>query len=534
MLVKRLVSIEDLGNMQILFTDKTGTLTEGQISFHGAFGIDGLASEDSAVLALLCTNVVLDRGKAIGGNTLDIALWEGASSERVAAMQRYRVLDRMPFDYQRQMMSVLVEKPNGERMLIAKGAGEAIASAGGRFDPRLTKVIDEQLDAGKKTLVIATADGGSATALEDVKGCALTVVGALTFADAPKADAAESLRRLAALKISTKVVTGDSARTAEYVCKKLGLFVDGVLTGKEIEGLSDGQLAARLDSTTIFARVTPDQKSRIIKLQRAKDVDVGFLGDGINDALALHQADVGISVDSATDVAKDAADIVLLQKDLGILADGVIEGRRIFTNTTKYILMGTSSNFGNMFSAAGASLFLPFLPMLPSQILLNNLLYDISEMTIPTDHVDEEQLHRPEHWDMRLIERFMLAFGPISSIFDFVTFGVMLFVFHASAELFRTGWFVESLSTQSLVIFLIRTRRIPFFSSRPSLPLLATTVAIVVLGMVIPYTPLAPLLGFVPLPPKFFGALALMTVTYLLLIELAKRLFFGVAFSKPS
>ena len=381
-------------------------------------------------------------------------------------------------------------------------------------------------------LVIATANAGAATTLEGLKSCTLAVCGALMFADEPKADAAESLRRLAALKISTKIVTGDSARTAAFVCKELGLEVEGVLTGKEIEAYSDAQLSAKLDGTTIFARVTPEQKARIIKLQRAKNVDVGYLGDGINDALALHEADVGISVDSAVDVAKDAAGIVLLEKDLGILADGVVEGRRIFANTTKYVLMGTSSNFGNMFSAAGASLFLPFLPMLPSQILLNNLLYDISEMTIPTDNVDEEQLQRPEHWDMRLIGRFMLAFGPISSIFDFVTFGVMLFVFHAGAELFRTGWFVESLSTQSLVIFLIRTRRIPFFSSLPSLPLLATTLAVVVLGMVIPYTPVATLLGFVPLPPKFFGVLAVMTATYLLLIELAKRVFFGTAAAK--
>jgi Mg2+-importing ATPase len=531
-LVKRLVSIEDLGNVEVLFTDKTGTLTQGKISFRTALGADGSPSEDVAVLALLCTDVVIEGGKPVSGNALDVALWEGATPERLAAAARYRVLDRAPFDFQRQMMSVLVEAPDGTRMLLAKGASEAIEARSVAFDPRLRQTVDEQLDAGNRTVVIATAVASGASTLEDAQENRLSPLGALTFVDEPKADAAESLRRLAALKIRLKIVTGDSARTAQFVCKELGLTIDGVLAGKEVAELSDAELGERLERTTIFARVTPDQKSRIIKLQRAKDVDVGFLGDGVNDAPALHEADVGISVDSAADVAKDAADIVLLEKDLDILADGVVEGRRIFANTIKYVLMGTSSNFGNMFSAAGASLFLPFLPMLPSQILLNNLLYDISEMTIPTDNVDEEQLQRPERWNIRFIARFMLAFGPISSIFDFVTYGVMLLVFHAGANLFRTGWFVESLATQSLVIFLIRTHRIPFFTSLPSVPLTVTTLAIVALGVALPFTPAAAFLGFVAPPPAFFGVLALMVVMYLALIELAKRVFFGPAAPK--
>ncbi len=321
-------------------------------------------------------------------------------------------------------------------------------------------------------------------------------------------------------------MTGDNGRVAEKVCSDVGVPPAGTLTGAEIEEMDDPQLAAALPGTSIFARVTPEQKSRIIRAQRQLGKDVGFLGDGVNDAIALHDADVGISVDSATDVAKDAADVVLLTKDLGILADGVVEGRRIFANTIKYVLMGTSSNFGNMFSAAGASLFLSFLPMLPTQILLNNLLYDVSELTIPTDEVDEELLARPSQWDVHFIRRFMALFGPISSIYDFLTFAVMLEVFDAGPKLFRSGWFVESLATQTLVIFVIRTRRVPFWRSRPSLPLAATTVICAAVGVALPYSPLAHVLGFKPLPLDFLAILALMVATYLALAEIAKRFFF--------
>lgn len=524
-LVKKLVSIEDLGNVEVLFTDKTGTLTQGKITFSGAFDVTGRPSDEVITFALLCADVTLQDGKPVSGNSLDVALWEAAPEPRRSEAARYRVVECAPFNYEQQMMSALVETPDGKRMLIAKGASEAIA-ARGAFPQSLLKIVDEQLEAGNRTIVLATADAAPTASLQDLKNTPLSARGTLTFTDQPKSDAAESLRRLAALQISVKIVTGDSPRTAQHVCSELGLAVNGVLTGRDIVSLSDSDLSAKLEGTTIFARVTPDQKSRIIKLQRAKGTDVGFLGDGINDAPALHAADVGISVDSATDVAKDAAEIVLLEKDLGILADGVVEGRRIFANTTKYVLMGTSSNFGNMFSAATSSLFLPFLPMLPSQILLNNLLYDISEMTIPTDDVDDEWLRRPERWDMRFITHFMLVFGPISSIFDFVTFGVMLFIFHAGPELFRTGWFVESLATQSLVIFLIRTRRIPFFTSLASWPLIATTIGTVAIGMILPFTGLAPVLGFVPLPAKFFAVLALMILSYLALVEAGKFLFY--------
>ena len=299
-----------------------------------------------------------------------------------------------------------------------------------------------------------------------------------------------------------------------------------MLSGAEVEALDDDRLEAAIVTTTVFARIGPDQKSRIIKVARRTGKDVAFLGDGVNDAVALHHADVGISVDSGTDVAKDAADVVLLDKDLGVLAEGVMEGRRIFANTMKYVLMSTSSNFGNMFSAAGASVFLSFLPMLPTQILLNNLLYNAGQLVIPTDRVDPEALARPAAWDMKFIRRFMSVFGPVSSIFDFLTFWVMLSLLHAGHTEFRTGWFVESIATQTLVIYVIRTRRVPFFKSRPSLPMLFVPTGAALVGAILPYTGLANLLGFTPLPTTFFLLLFGMVVVYLLLVELAKTRFY--------
>jgi len=327
--------------------------------------------------------------------------------------------------------------------------------------------------------------------------------------------------------------TGDSPIVATKVCRDLGLRSGRPMTGTEVDALDDDQLAAAVAAATVFARVSPQQKARVVGCHRRTGADSAFLGDGVNDALALHAADVGISVDSATDVAKDAADVILLRKDLGVLADGVAEGRRIFANTMKYVLMGTSSNFGNMVSAAGAPAFLNFLPMLPSQILLNNLLNDTSQLAIPTDRADPEQRRRPSHWDIRLIRRFMLCFGPLSSIFDFLTFAVMLGAFHAGPTLFRTGCFVESLATQSLVIFVIRTRRVPFFRSRPSLPLTLAVLAVVATGALLPAPPLAEPLGFHPLPGAFFAALAGMVVAYLALIDLGKWLFYRLPPPSP-
>ena len=380
---------------------------------------------------------------------------------------------------------------------------------------------------GERVIAVATrpAPGMVQPASTDEKGLALA--GFLTFVDRPKPDAGAAIAQLGVLGIAVKIITGDNGTVAAKVCHDIGLAVSGVLTGADIQRLDDDALAAAIPGTTIFARVGPDQKSRLVKLARRTGVDVAFLGDGVNDAVALHAADVGISVDSASDVAKDAADIVLLDRDLGVLADGVREGRRIFANTLKYVLMATSSNFGNMFSAAGASLFLSFLPMLPSQILLNNLLYDVGQMAIPSDRVDPEVVARPAAWDIGFVRRFMMVFGPVSSIFDFLTFFVMLVVLNAGHSEFRTGWFVESLATQTLVVYVIRTRRVPFTRSRPSRLMLVLPLACATIGAVLPFTSLADALGFARLPLVFFLILLGMIASYLILVEVVKRAFYA-------
>ncbi len=524
-IVKRLVSIEDLGNIEVLFTDKTGTLTEGEITFSAALDIAGNPSSDVLLDGLLCNSAVRDAGSVVGGNPLDRALWDapGAASSPVSGYAR---LAEAPFDYDRRRMSVLVQDGSGRRMIMTKGAPESVLACCHEVAADARTLLDAQFEAGSRIIAVATRDADGLSTLSPQDEHDLVLAGFLSFVDRAKAGAGASIARLNALGITVKIVTGDNERVANKLCAELGVPVAGTLTGAALEKLNDDELVAALPSTSIFARVTPEQKSRIIRAQRKLGVDVGFLGDGVNDAVALHDADVGISVDSGTDVAKDAADIVLLDKDLGILANGVVEGRRVFSNTIKYVLMGTSSNFGNMFSAAGASLVLSFLPMLPFQILLNNLLYDISEMTIPTDNVDEELLQRPSYWDTAFIRKFMMFFGPISSAYDFITFGVMLWVFNAGEVLFHSAWFVESLATQTLVIFIIRTRRIPFFHSRPSLPLLATTLTCAIVGLVLPFSPVAGVLGFTALPAGFLGILVLMIVTYLGLVEAGKSRFF--------
>jgi len=353
----------------------------------------------------------------------------------------------------------------------------------------------------------------------------LVFAGFVAFEDPPKASAAEAVRALTASGVTVKVVTGDNELVTQHVCAELGLPVTGVLTGSEIEKMGDPALAARAEAVNLFCRVTPPQKNRVIHALRSRRHVVGYLGDGINDAPSIHSADVGMSVDGAVDVAKEVADLILLDHDLGVVHRGVLEGRRTFGNIMKYVMMGTSSNFGNMFSMAGGTLVLPFLPMLPVQILVNNLLYDISEIPIPLDNVDREYLERPRHWNMSSIRNFMLVVGPVSSVFDFLTFWVMLHIFHSREELFHTGWFVESLATQALVILVIRTRGNPL-RSRPSSILVATSLAVVAVATALPYTPLAARLGFVPVPGLFFLILAAMAGLYLAMVQGAKNLFY--------
>jgi len=523
-LVKRLVCIEDLGDIDVLFTDKTGTLTDGHISFDRALDASGGDSDDVLTFGLVCNEATPSGTGAVGGSPLDVALWEttGGDTGRIGAFHR---IDTVPFDHDRRCVSVLVDRDE-QRLLVTKGAPEAVLERCGTVADEARQALDEEFRAGNRVVAIATRDATDLTAASAADEHDLTLEGFLVFLDQPKPSAAASIARLAELGITVKIVTGDNPTVAETVCGRLDVPSRGTLTGTQLDAMDDEALTAVVDGATIFARIGPEQKARILRAQRRAGSAVAFLGDGVNDALALHHADVGISVDSATDVAKDAADIILLEQDLDVLADGVAEGRRIFANTVKYVLMGTSSNFGNMFSVTVAAAFLPFLPMLPFQILLNNLLYDASQMAIPTDRVDSEQLARPSHWDIGFIRRFMVRFGPISSVFDFATFVVMLQVFHARAPEFRSGWFVESLATQTLIVFVIRTRRVPFFRSRPSRPLLVSVVVVVAIGALLPQSPMAHALGFAPLPPAFFGVLTGFVVAYLVCVEAAKYVFY--------
>ncbi|ORB70014.1 magnesium-translocating P-type ATPase [Mycobacterium scrofulaceum] len=523
-LVKRLVCIEDLGDIDILITDKTGTLTEGRIRLVDTVDPTGAHSDAVRRLGLLATDVDPETGGA-SANSLDAALWESAPAHEPAGGAVRRVA-MLPFDHERRATSALVDD-GGNRVLVVKGAPEQVLAQCRTVAPETDEVLAALFAQGRRVVAVAARPAPALTTLTRADERDLSLAGFLVFADEPKSAARQSLAELAELGIELKIATGDNPQVAEKVCADLGLASKGTITGAGLDGLGDEAFAGVAQDHTIFARISPEQKARLITALRRTGRSVGFLGDGVNDALALHAADVGISVDSATDVAKDAADVVLLEKDLGVLATGVAEGRRIFANTIKYVLMGTSSNFGNMFSAAAASALLPFLPMLPSQILLNNLLYDSSQLAIPTDRVDAAQLQAPSHWDVAFIRRFMLIFGPISSLFDFLTFGLMLGVLHAGAVEFRTGWFVESLATQTLIIFVIRTRMVPFFRSRPSALLAVTSLTVVAVGAGLTISPLARTLGFTPLPWQFFAVLGAFVACYLVLVELGKLLFYS-------
>jgi len=456
-------------------------------------------------------------------------------------------VDEVPFDFERRRVSVLVDDGRA-RQLVVKGAAEEIVALCAAVEwpadgpegappgaarpldaatrARLLALHDSLADEGFRVLGIARKtvprDRASAETGDEAD---LVFAGFCAFLDPARTDAADALRLLAARGVAVKIVTGDNERVTQHLCRALGLPVAGVLTGSAVEALDDAALAARAPQATLFCRMNPVQKSRVIlALKRAGHV-VGYLGDGVNDAPPLHAADVGISVDNAVDVARAAADMILLRHDLAVLAAGVLEGRRTFANITKYVLMGTSSNFGNMASMAVASVLLPFLPMLPAQILLNNMLYDISEIAIPLDRVDDSDLARPRSWDMRFIRDFMWVVGPVSSLFDFLTFGLLLWWFRADAALFQTGWFVESLATQVLVIFVIRTRFAPW-ASRAHPLLVATSIGVVLCAALLPLTPLGGWLGFVPPPPAFYASIGAMTVVYLLLVESVKRAFY--------
>lgn len=535
-IVKRLAAIHDLGSMDVLCTDKTGTLTEAKIRLIKEMTLSGAASQ--RVLDLAWLNSHFESGLR---SPLDDAVLDHAPAPvSAAARDGWRKLDEVPFGFERRRVSVLVER-NGKRLLIVKGAPEDVLKLSNRYEEsgesdlhpldavalgKAKAVFDALGRDGFRVLGVAWREVDPDHDHADVSDeNELVFAGFAAFLDPPKESAGRTIAALDKAGIAAKILTGDNELVTQHVCAELGIPVIGLLTGSDIGTMSDEALSARVEDTNLFCRVTPSQKNRILIALKRRGHVVGFMGDGINDAPSLHSADVGVSVDSAVDVAKDAADIILLDRDLGVLAKGVREGRRTFGNIMKYVMMGTSSNFGNMFSMAGAVLLLPFLPMQPLQVLLNNLLYDLSEVPIPLDEVDEEMMATPHHWDIGFIRRFMLLLGPVSSLFDFLTFGLLLLVFHASEKVFQTGWFIESLATQVLVIFVIRTRRNPL-KSRPSRLLTLCSLGIVALAIALPYTPLAPWLGFAPLPPDFLAALAGLVAVYLCLAELAKNWFY--------
>ena len=528
-IVKRQSAIDDLGSMDVFCSDKTGTLTEARIKLVREVDLAGQDSSDVLQMALL--NASFETGLK---SPLDEAILAAGKIDLTA----WRKIDEVPFDFERRRVSILAEG-GGRRLIVVKGAPEDILRLSARYqqqelphplDAAARKTAEATFNAlgveGYRVLGVAwrqvDADRQSASVADEAD---LTFAGFLAFLDPPKEGAREALTALANLGITVKVVTGDNEQVTRHVCGQLGLNIAGTLSGPEVASLTDEALIGRLNDTTLFCRVTPPQKSRIIAALRRKGCVVGYLGDGINDAPPLHAADVGFSVDTAVDVAKEAAAIILLRKDLGVLAEGVREGRRTFANILKYMMMGTSSNFGNMFSMAGGVLFLPFLPMLPTQVLLNNLLYDISETTIPLDNVSDATVAKPRRWDLGTIRKFMLLFGPVSSVFDFITFGLLLWAFHADETLFHTGWFVESLMTQILVIFIIRTTH-PL-QDWPHPALVASSLSALAAALALPYLPIAHWFGFVPLPAEVMGSLVLVTAAYLVAVYCAKRWFFA-------
>ena len=538
-IVKRLNAIQNFGAMDVLCADKTGTLTQGKIVLEKH--LDAYGDPSEKVLQFGYLNSFHHTGLK---NLLDEAILEHKElREHLKADEKYHKIDEIPFDFVRRRMSVVVEDETGLNTLICKGAVEEILSLCTRVEVQgeIIEVLPEH-DAKRRQLaddlngqgfrVIALAykqmPGGSDEPVYSVKDESdLILLGFLAFLDPPKDTAAEALKRLHDLSVDVKVLTGDNEIVTAYICKKVGMPVEHLLLGSQIEAMSKPELAAAVSATSVFARLAPVHKQRIIRALQGTGHVVGFMGDGINDAPALKAADVGISVDGAVDIAKESSDIILLENSLMVLEQGVLEGRRVFGNIVKYIKMAASSNFGNMFSVVGASAFLPFLPMLPIQVLTNNLLYDFSQTTIPTDGMDADWLIKPRQWMIGRILRFILFIGPISSLFDYVTFFLMLRVFNSwhNPALFHTGWFVESLFTQTLIIHVIRTNKVPFLRSRASWPLIFSSVIVVAVGAWLTVSPLAKTLGFVPLPPRYWLFLALVLLSYALLTQLVKTWF---------
>lgn len=547
-IVKRINAIQNLGAMDILCTDKTGTLTMDRVILERH--CDVALKEDDGVLTLAYMNSHFQTGLK---NVLDRAVLAHTETHIHATIPDYAKVDEIPFDFQRRVMSVVVRTPEGKDRIISKGAPEAIFPRCTEFEldgqkyPMDHAHIDglkieyERLSAdGFRVLAIASKDvvprgivAGDATPYSKVDECDLILNGYVAFLDPPKDSATGAIKALQNLGVAIKVVTGDNDLVARKICKEVGIPTDCVLLGSDIESMSDDQLAAASMQTTLFARVSPAHKRRIIQALQSQKHIVGFMGDGINDAPALRTADVGISVDTAVDIAKESADMILLEKSLFVLEAGVVEGRKVFANILKYVRMGASSNFGNMFSVLGASVFVPFLPMAPIQILANNLLYDISQTAIPTDEVDPEQIEKPRPWDMKQLTRFILFIGPCSSIFDYTTFFTMLYIFNCwdistpqaaaqSASIFQTGWFVESLLTQTLIIHVIRTNRIPFLQSRSSWPLIVMSAVIMLIGISLPYLSVGRYLGFTPLPALYWPLLVLTLICYLVLTQSIK------------
>ncbi|GHN02682.1 magnesium-translocating P-type ATPase [Cytophagales bacterium WSM2-2] len=517
-IVKKLASIPNFGSMDVLCTDKTGTLTQDKIAVVKYINANGESSDE--VLRLAYLNSYYQSGMK---NPLDDALLSGFKID----INNTEKTDEVPFDFFRRRMSVVV-KTNGDNLLITKGAPEEIlkiCNTGELNDHKITDLYESLSKEGYKVIAIAVKELGHKESCLKEDEHAMLLKGFIAFLDPPKPEAAETIRSLNDIGIEVKIITGDNHLVALRICADIGLKVKGLMLGKEIDFLSDDALQIRAGNTTVFARFSPDQKNRVIHALQKRHT-VGYMGDGINDAPSLKTADVGISVSNATDVAKESADIILTDKSLLILKEGVMEGRKTFVNTIKYIQMGLSSNFGNMFSMAAAAVFLPFLPMLPVQILLNNFIYDFSQVTIPTDNVDSESILYPKRWNLSFIKKFMIVFGIISSAFDLITFYIFYSYFDANESQFQTAWFLESLTTQTLVIFFIRTRKIPFMQSNASVPVIVSSIACLLLAWAIPFSPLSHYLNMTTLSANMLTVIIALVFVYLVIVELAKRIFY--------